>query len=114
MLFRSSRVRGDVTEKDHVRTARRVTSLLAIYQDIEDLVNIGAYVPGVNLEFDLAVQTRPRIIQFLQQDAQSPSTMEQTKKQLTELNQFIELKERELAARGQGSKSAPRAAVTQR
>jgi flagellum-specific ATP synthase len=105
-----SRVRGDVTEKDHVRAARRVTSLLAIYQDIEDLVNIGAYVPGVNLEFDLAVQCRPRIIQFLQQDPQSPSTIEQTKKQLTELNQFIELKEKELATRGQ-AKAAPRAAA---
>ena len=32
-------------------------------------MNIGAYVPGANLEFDLAVQARPEIVQFLQQDS---------------------------------------------
>jgi hypothetical protein len=88
-----------------------VTSLLAIYQDIEDLVNIGAYVPGVNAEYDLAVQCRPRIVQFLQQEPQNPSAMEQTKKQLMELDQFVGLKEKEIALRAQGTKPAPRGAA---
>jgi flagellum-specific ATP synthase len=85
-----SRVRGDVTDKDHVKAARRVLALLSIYQDIEDLVNIGAYVPGVNLEFDLAVQMRPKIVQYLQQEPQSPSNLEQSKKQLQELYALVE------------------------
>jgi flagellum-specific ATP synthase len=85
-----SRVRGDVTDKDHVKAARRVLALLAIYQDIEDLVNIGAYVPGVNLEFDLAVQMRPKIIQYLQQEPTSPSNLEHAKKQLMELFAMVE------------------------
>lgn len=85
-----SRVRGDVTEKDQGKAARRVLALLAIYQDIEDLVNIGAYVPGVNPEFDLAVQSRPKIIQYLQQEPTSPSNLEQSKKQLMELFALIE------------------------
>ena len=57
-----SRVRGDVTDKAHQAAARRVLALTAVYQDIEDLVNIGAYVPARNPEFDLAVQARPRIV----------------------------------------------------
>jgi flagellum-specific ATP synthase len=85
-----SRVRSDVAEKDHVKAARRILALLSIYQDIEDLVNIGAYVPGVNLEFDLAVQMRPKIIQYLQQEPQSPSNLEQSKKQLQELHALVE------------------------
>ncbi len=85
-----SRVRGDVTEKEHGRMARRVLSLWATYQDIEDLVNIGAYVPGVNPEFDLAVQARPKIVQFLQQEPNAPSTLEQSKKQLTDLVNWID------------------------
>jgi flagellum-specific ATP synthase len=85
-----SRVRGDVTDKDHVKAARRVLALMSIYQDIEDLVNIGAYVPGVNLEFDLAVQMRPKIVQYLQQEPQSPSNLEQSKKQLQELYALVE------------------------
>jgi len=48
------------------------------YQDIEDLVNIGAYVAGVNLEFDLAVGARPRILKFLQQEATAPMRLEQS------------------------------------
>src|SRR5215210_3237801 len=65
-----SRVRVDVTDKEHQRQSRRVLALTAVYQDIEDLVNIGAYVAGVNLEYDVAVQSRPKIVQFLRQEAQ--------------------------------------------
>src|SRR5208282_1748906 len=50
-----SRVAVDVVPAEQTRRARRLLSLSAVYQDIEDLVNIGAYVPGVNPEFDLAV-----------------------------------------------------------
>ena len=75
-------------------------ALLAIYQDIEDLVNIGAYVPGVNPEFDLAVQVRPKIIQFLQQEPKSPSNLENSKKHLTELFAMVERTEATLKAGG--------------
>jgi flagellum-specific ATP synthase len=106
-----SRVRGDVTEKAHQHAARRVLALYAIYQDIEDLVNIGAYVPGVNLEFDLAVQSRPKIVQFLQQESKSPATLDQAKKELTELVAWIDLTEKNLKAQ-QAAKGQPRQAPT--
>jgi FliI/YscN family ATPase len=100
-----SRVRGDVTEKPHQAAARRVLALYAIYQDIEDLVNIGAYVPGANLDFDLAVQARPKIVQYLQQESKSPTNLEQSKKELTELVAWIDLTEKNIkaqsAAKGQ-------------
>jgi FliI/YscN family ATPase len=93
-----SRVRGDVTEREQLRQAARVLALLAVYQDIEDLVNIGAYVVGVNPEFDLAVQARPRILKFLQQEATAPTTLEQSRNQLAELSAWIEQLEKSLAA----------------
>ena len=74
-------------------------------QEIEDLVNIGAYVPGNNPEFDLAVQARPRIAQFLQQEPQAPSTMEQSKKQLAELTAWVDQTEKLIKA--QSMKPAP-------
>lgn len=85
-----SRARGDVIEAEQQRWARRILALTAIYQDIEDLVNIGAYAPGVNPEYDLAVQARPKILDYLQQDSRSPSTFEQTKRKLAELTAWIE------------------------
>ncbi|HEV7300457.1 MAG TPA: FliI/YscN family ATPase [Tepidisphaeraceae bacterium] len=93
-----SRVRSDVAEKDHVRAARRVLSLTAVYQEIEDLVNIGAYVPGVNPEFDLAVQSRQKIVSFLQQESASPTTLEQAKKNTIDLSAWIDQMEKALRA----------------
>jgi flagellum-specific ATP synthase len=101
-----SRVRGDVIDKDHLRAARRVLALWTVYLDIEDLVNIGAYVPGVNLEFDLAVQMRPQITQFLQQDSKAPVTLEQAKKQLMDLMFIIDHHEKLLKAQTQAKAAA--------
>jgi len=91
-----SRVRGDVTEKAQQAAARRVLSLTALYHDIEDLINIGAYVPGKNPEFDLAKETRPKIVDYLRQDSQSPSTGEHAKKQLADLVAWIDQMEKVL------------------
>ena len=100
-----SRVRGDVTDEAHNRAARRVLALLAIYEEIEDLVNIRAYVPGVNVDFDVAVEARPRILQYLQQGSNAPCTLEQSKKQLFELVAWIDQLEKTLKA--QNAKPAP-------
>ena len=96
-----SRVRGDVCDPQQVKQARRVLSLMAQYQEIEDLVNIGAYVSGHNAEHDLAVQARPRIIQFLRQEAAEACTLESAKKQLAELSAWLDQAEKVVtAARG--------------
>jgi flagellum-specific ATP synthase len=93
-----SRVRADVVAPEQEQAARRISSLLAVYKSIEDLVNIGAYVPGINTEYDLAVQSRPRIVQFLRQDAKTPATMEEARKQLLDLAGWIGQLEKALAA----------------
>ncbi len=114
VLLSISRVRGDVAEKDQLRAARRTLSLVAIYQDIEDLVNIGAYVAGVNPEFDLAVQARPKIIQYLQQEPQNPQTLEQSKKQLMDLANWIDQMDKAIRAQAgaqQQQKASPRVAA---
>jgi flagellum-specific ATP synthase len=93
-----SRVRGDVCDKDHVKAARRILSLTAVYQDIEDLVNIGAYAPGVNLEYDLAVQARPKIVAFLQQESSLPISLEAARKNTIDLANWIDSMEKALRA----------------
>jgi flagellum-specific ATP synthase len=105
-----SRVRGDVIDKDQMRMARRVLSLWATFESIEDMVNIGAYVAGVNLEYDLAVQARPKIVQFLQQEPTAACTLEQSKKQLGDLSMWIEQLERALKAQAAKPRQAAAAA----
>jgi flagellum-specific ATP synthase len=104
-----SRVRNDVIPAEQLRAAKRVLALLATYQDIEDLVNIGAYVPGVNGEFDAAVAARPKILQYLQQDSKAASNLEQARKQLIELGVWIEQMEKTIKA--QPSKTPVKALV---
>jgi FliI/YscN family ATPase len=102
-----SRVRGDVTDKPHQAAARRVLSLTALYHDIEDLINIGAYVPGRNLEFDLAKEARPRIVDFLRQESTLPLSLEAARKQLNDLVAWIDQVEKILKA--PPAKPGPRA-----
>jgi len=91
-----SRVRGDVTDAEQSKAARRVTALLSMYQEIEDLVNIGAYVAGVNLDYDVAVQCRPKIIEYLKQEPGEASDLAKSRKALMELLAFIDAKEAQL------------------
>jgi FliI/YscN family ATPase len=97
-----SRVRGEVTDKDQLRAARRVLALVAIYQDIEDLVNVGAYVPGVNLDYDLAVQARPKITQYLQQEPDVTVCLDESRKSLMDLATWIDQLEKTLRNVGAG------------
>jgi FliI/YscN family ATPase len=92
-----SRVRGEVMDKEFVGYARKVLRLLAVYAEIEDLVNIRAYVEG-NIEFDTAIRSREKILQFLQQEAHVSSSLEQTKKQLVDLANWIDQVEKTLRA----------------
>ena len=62
-----SRVMVDVVDSDHAEAAKVVRRVLAVWQDIEDLVNVGAYASGTNVEFDVAVRMKPAIDEFLQQ-----------------------------------------------
>jgi flagellum-specific ATP synthase len=105
-----SRVRGDVMDKEHVSHARKVLRLLALYAEIEDLVNIRAYVEG-NIDFDTAIKSREKILQFLQQDSSTSSALDQTRKQLADLAAWIDQTEKSLRAaqsQQQQRKASPR------
>ncbi len=68
VLHSISRVADRVTDRAHQQAARQVRRLIAVWNQIEDLVNVGAYVPGQNADYDLAVQMHETIEQFLCQD----------------------------------------------
>lgn len=62
-----SRVMSDVTTAEHQQAAMLLGGLIASYAEVEDLLNIGAYVMGSNTDFDLAIAARPMIEQLLKQ-----------------------------------------------
>ena len=69
-----SRVMPDIVTAEHLSAAREVRAVLAVWDDIEDLVNIGAYAAGTNIEYDIAVEMKPEIDAFLCQGMSESST----------------------------------------
>jgi flagellar biosynthesis/type III secretory pathway ATPase len=59
----------DVTDVTHRSKAGKVREWMAAIRDSEDLVSVGAYVPGSNPRIDEARAKRDLIEAFLCQDA---------------------------------------------
>jgi flagellum-specific ATP synthase len=85
-----SRVAPDVSPPEQVAAARAVRRVLATWDDIEDLVSIGAYVPGTSVDYDVAVQSRETLTQFLVQDKDARCPYEQTVDELRQLGGLLE------------------------
>lgn len=62
-----SRLMPRVTSEEHQQAAEEARSLLASYDRIEDLVNVGAYESGSDPEADRAIAAHPHLTAFLQQ-----------------------------------------------
>ena len=78
-----SRVADSVCTSTHIQALRQVSRLMSIYGEIEDLINIGAYVRGSNPECDVAIDFKPRIDAILQQSSSDASSFDATVKALT-------------------------------
>jgi flagellum-specific ATP synthase len=67
VLQSTSRVMRAVSTKDHLTWAGQLREWLALYNQAEDLINIGAYSRGVNPKLDQAIHVIDRINAFLRQ-----------------------------------------------
>jgi len=73
-----SRVVPFVATEEHIQQAAHLRELMAAYQDIEDLVQIGAYKAGTNPLGDEALAKWPMINQLLRQNKSAGSNYEDT------------------------------------
>jgi flagellum-specific ATP synthase len=70
-----SRVQGDVTDPTHRAARQQLVRQLALYREVEDLVQIGAYAKGSNPESDVAITSQPAIVELLKQDLSKAEPM---------------------------------------
>lgn len=68
ILESKSRLMIDIVDDKHRELAGRIVELIAVYNDAETLINIGAYVSGSNPKIDQAIRMKDGIDRFLQQD----------------------------------------------
>lgn len=91
-----SRLMSDIVDEQHLAAARTVLRCLATWNEIEDLVNIGAYAPGSNPAFDTVIQTRSAVLAFLQQRIAECVRFAQARDQLLALARQIDETSRRL------------------
>jgi flagellum-specific ATP synthase len=84
-----SRLMPAVVKGEHRQQAGLVRKLLSVYARSEDLVRIGAYKPGTDLELDRAFRGRSEIRRYLEQDAKEQVTAQRSVELLAELTARI-------------------------
>jgi flagellum-specific ATP synthase len=80
-----SRVMSMVASERHIDLARQLRELIAAYEDIEDMVSIGAYKPGTKPQADKALERWEQINGFLKQGRAESSSLDETVARLEEV-----------------------------
>ncbi|WP_461833995.1 FliI/YscN family ATPase [Desulfothermus sp.] len=71
-----SRLRSQIIDRELYKLGNKLLSTLATYKRVEDMINIGAYSKGSNTEIDYAIEKIDRINEFLTQDVEERSSLE--------------------------------------
>ncbi len=77
-----SRLQSSIATAEQKDNMRKIREALAAYHQAEDLIQLGAYVAGTNPGLDASIKARPKIIDFLRQDASQASSLDDTLKKL--------------------------------
>lgn len=80
-----SRVMLNITTKEQYERAGRLRDILQVYKEAEDLINIGAYVPGSNPSIDEAIKLIGPIRSFLKQGRLESFPMQETERALQDI-----------------------------
>jgi flagellum-specific ATP synthase len=73
-----SRVMKEVVSNEQMDLALRIKRIMALYQQNQDLINVGAYTRGTNPQIDEAIQLQPALQLFLSQKPHESVVMEQS------------------------------------
>ena len=80
-----SRCMSQIVDREHKAVVGKVKSIMATYQEAEDLINIGAYKKGSNPKIDEAIDKIDAINEFLMQDVAEKMGFDETIKLLGEI-----------------------------
>ncbi len=82
-----SRLMPAVTNDAHKLAARKLKEICAVYNDAEDLINIGAFSPGSNRRIDGAIALIDKINNFLIQPIRERTPYQETIRRLISITQ---------------------------
>lgn len=85
ILHSTSRVMRDIVDEEHIKNSGNVREILATYKEAEDLINIGAYVPGSNPKIDYAISRIDAVNDFLRQGMNEQDRLEDSVERMKQL-----------------------------
>ncbi len=88
VLASISRCMSAIADPEHKKAAGKLKTVLATYNDAEDLINIGAYRSGANKNIDYAVSKIEQVNEFLMQQTDEKFSFEEIRSTL--VNMFNE------------------------
>ena len=80
-----SRAMQNLISAEELALSNQLRRLWSLYQQNQDLIQVGAYEFGSNPELDLAIRLRNEMEQFLMQDMNTCVNTEQTREALRNL-----------------------------
>ena len=73
-----SRLMSAIASSEHKAAAQKMRTLMAMYEEQKDVIELGMYQQGINPKLDLAIEMMPKINAFLQQRTSDSVNMENT------------------------------------
>lgn len=86
-----SRLMSAIASPEHKAAAAKMRTIMSMYRENKDLIDVGMYQPGTNPKLDTAIQMMPQINAFLQQRTSDSVTMENTISTLINMMKGVEV-----------------------
>lgn len=86
-----SRLMSAIASPEHKQAAGKLRTIMSLYRENKDLIDVGMYQPGANPRLDTAIEMMPKINAFLQQRTSDSVTMDGTIGQLVEMMERVEI-----------------------
>lgn len=85
VLASVSRLMSVIAAPEHIEAAGKIRNMLAVYEENQDLISIGAYKAGGNPRLDEAMRHMDAINRLLQQPVDVKSTFDETLEQMRQI-----------------------------
>lgn len=78
VLMSISRLMPDITKPEHLQASRLLRDIMATYNDVKDLIDVGAYKKGANPKIDKSIELIDDINKFLRQGVKERMSFQDT------------------------------------
>lgn len=86
-----SRLFTEICDSEHQKAAAKMRTLLALYRENKDLIDVGMYQAGANPKLDIAIELMPQINAFLCQSVKDSVNMQNTINTLKQMMANVEI-----------------------